>query len=150
MRSQGYLDSKQMAGAFQLLRSKTSSGREWLTEYLMGGRAPMSDLMAWNADATRMPVRMHSEYLRKLFLDNDLAEGRFRVEGRPIAISDIRAPIFAVGPSATTLRPGAPCSRFTSSPIPIYFRTSSTSSTLTSFSSRPGSSAVIAISSSCS
>ena len=53
--------------------------------------------MAWNADATRMPYRMHSEYLRKLFLDNDLAEGRFEAGGRPIALEDLRAPIFAVG-----------------------------------------------------
>src|SRR4051794_25377972 len=44
-----------------------------------------------------MPYRMHVEYLRQLFLDNDLADGRFRVEGRPIALTDIRAPIFAVG-----------------------------------------------------
>jgi polyhydroxyalkanoate synthase len=53
--------------------------------------------MAWNADTTRMPYRMHSEYLRQLFLNNDLAEGRFRVGGRPIALTDLRAPIFAVG-----------------------------------------------------
>src|SRR3954469_14866158 len=44
-----------------------------------------------------MPPRMHSEYLRELFLNNDLAESRFKVEGRPIALTDIRAPIFAVG-----------------------------------------------------
>jgi polyhydroxyalkanoate synthase len=57
----------------------------------------MIDLMAWNADATRMPYRMHSEYLRSLFLDNDLAEGRFLVDGRPVSLTDIRVPVFAVG-----------------------------------------------------
>ncbi len=44
-----------------------------------------------------MPYRMHSEYLRRLFLDNDLAEGRLQAAGKPIALTDIRAPVFAVG-----------------------------------------------------
>ena len=97
MRSQGYLDTRQMAGAFQLLRSNDLIWSRLVRHYLMGERTPLNDLMAWNADATRMPYRMHAEYLRQLFLDNDLAEGRFQVDGRPIAISDIRVPIFAVG-----------------------------------------------------
>ncbi|HSP25679.1 MAG TPA: alpha/beta fold hydrolase [Saliniramus sp.] len=94
---QGYLDSKQMAGAFQLLRSNDLVWSRMVRSYLMGERTEAIDLMAWNADATRMPYRMHTEYLRSLFLGNDLAEGRYRVEDRPVALTDIRAPIFAVG-----------------------------------------------------
>lgn len=96
MWEQGYLDSRQMAGAFQLLRSNDLIWSRMVRQYLMGELPPMTDLMAWNADATRLPHRMHSEYLRRLFLDNDLAEGRYRVDGRPVALSDIRVPLFAV------------------------------------------------------
>jgi len=97
MWEQGFLDTRQMAGAFQLLRSNDLIWSRMVHDYLMGERAAMNDLMAWNADATRMPYRMHSEYLRRLFLDNDLAEGRFRAGGRHVALTDIRAPIFSVG-----------------------------------------------------
>ncbi|WP_296201183.1 alpha/beta fold hydrolase [uncultured Hyphomicrobium sp.] len=97
MWEQGFLDTKQMAGAFQLLRSNDLIWSRMIHDYLMGERAPMNDLMAWNADATRMPYRMHSEYLRRMFLENDLAEGRYRVGDKPVALTDIRVPIFAVG-----------------------------------------------------
>ncbi|HVY14098.1 MAG TPA: alpha/beta fold hydrolase [Rhodopila sp.] len=96
MWEQGYLDTRQMSGAFQLLRSNDLIWSQGVRQYLKGERVPMTDLMAWNADATRMPYRMHSEYLRRLFIANELAEGQYEVEGHPIALSDIRAPIFMV------------------------------------------------------
>jgi polyhydroxyalkanoate synthase len=97
MWERGYLDSSQMSGAFQLLRSNDLIWSRVVHDYLMGERSIPIDIMAWNADSTRMPYRMHSEYLRSLFLDNDLAEGRFKVDGRPITAHDIRVPIFALG-----------------------------------------------------
>lgn len=105
MWEQGFLDTKQMAGAFQLLRSNDLIWSRVIHDYLMGERRPMNDLMAWNADATRMPFAMHSEYLRKLFQSNDLSEGRYAVDGRPISISDIRAPIFSVATSKDHVAP---------------------------------------------
>ena len=97
MWEKGYLEGKQMSGAFQLLRSNDLVWSRIIHDYLMGKRHDMNDLMAWNADATRMPYKMHTDYLRQLFLNNQLAEGLYLVDQRPITISDIRVPVFAVG-----------------------------------------------------
>ncbi|WP_066516555.1 PHA/PHB synthase family protein [Sphingobium cloacae] len=97
MWSRGYLDSSQMGGAFQILRSNDLIWSRILATYLLGEREPMSDLMAWNADGTRMPFAMHSQYLRQLFLDDDLAEGHFKVANRTVTLSALRQPLFVVG-----------------------------------------------------
>ena len=102
---EGTLDQRRMAGAFQMLRSRDLIWSRMVREYLLGERAPMTDLMAWNADSTRMPFRMQSEYLRQLYLDNDLVEGRFCVAGRPVHLEDIRVPVFAVGTETDHVAP---------------------------------------------
>jgi polyhydroxyalkanoate synthase len=96
MWQRGLLEARQMAGAFHLLRSNDLIWSRLVRDYLLGGRTPMSDLMAWNADATHMPYRMHSEYLRRLFLNNDLASGRYVVDGMPVGLSNIDVPMFVV------------------------------------------------------
>lgn len=96
MWEQGYLDTKQMAGSFQMLRSYDLIWSKMVQDYMHGTQRGMIALLAWNADATRMPYKMHSEYLEKLFLNNDLAEGRFTVEGTHIVAENIHVPAFVV------------------------------------------------------
>ena len=102
---QGYLDGKQMAGTFALLNSRDLVWSRREREYLLGQRQQVNDLAAWNVDITRMPYRQHSEYLRSLYLKNDLAEGRYRVDDKPVALSDIRIPVFTLGTQRDTVSP---------------------------------------------
>ncbi len=96
-RRQGYLSGKQMAGSFQFLHSRELVWTRRMREYLMGEREQPNDLMAWNADTTRMPARMHHEYLTSLYLHNALAANRYLVEGRSVALGDIEQPVFVLG-----------------------------------------------------
>ncbi|HMA07402.1 MAG TPA: alpha/beta fold hydrolase, partial [Ramlibacter sp.] len=96
MADRGYLDGRQMAGAFQLINSKDLVWSKLVHEYLMGAQTPMTAMRAWNADATRLPARMHSEYLRRLYLNNDLAEGRYPTETGLVSLADIQVPLFVV------------------------------------------------------
>ncbi|HUD87812.1 MAG TPA: poly-beta-hydroxybutyrate polymerase, partial [Xanthobacteraceae bacterium] len=105
MQAQGYLDSTQMGGAFQMLRSNDLVWSHAIRDYLLGEHDTPNDLMVWNADGTRLPARMHIEYLKGLFLDNDLAEGRFQVIGRPLALGDIKLSMFVVGTERDHIAP---------------------------------------------
>ena len=80
----GVLKSEQMGAAFSMLRSRDLLWTPAVNNYIRGKRDEPNDLMAWNADGTRMPCRMHAEYLRQLYLNNALASGEFLAEGRRV------------------------------------------------------------------
>jgi polyhydroxyalkanoate synthase len=122
MLKEGVLDSSKMGGAFAMLRANDLLWQPAVNAYLKGERAGMIDLMAWNADGTRMPARMHTEYLYGLYLNNDLSHDRFTVEGEAVHLSDIRVPMFVVGTETDHVAPWksvykvdryAQCSEFT-------------------------------------
>ena len=105
MWQRGYLDGAEMAGAFKLLRANDLIWTRFVRQYLLGEREVGTDLTAWNADSTRLPHRMHAEYLQRLFVRNELAQGHYLVDRRPVVLSDIRVPIFAVGTETDHIAP---------------------------------------------
>ena len=104
-RGKGYLSGKEMAGSFEFLHSRDLFWTRRMREYLMGEREQRNDLMAWNADTTRLPARMHHEYLTSLYLHNTLANSAYRVEDRVVSLADIRVPVFMVGTQRDHISP---------------------------------------------
>lgn len=97
MAHKGYLSGKQMAGAFQFLNARDLIWSRSTHRYLLGEDDIGMDMMSWNADVTRLPERMHNEYLSSLFLHDALAQGHYRFEGEGLALMDIKAPMLVVG-----------------------------------------------------
>jgi len=105
MWSQGFLDRPQMSGAFAAIRSEDLIWSRAVRRYWLGEPDLPTDMTVWVNDTTRMPARMHSEYLRGIFMENRITAGRFAVEGRVIALKDIAAPMFVVGTESDHIAP---------------------------------------------
>lgn len=105
MWQQGYLDRPQMARTFSTIRAEDLIWSRAVRRYWLGRQDLPTDMEVWLSDTTRMPARMHSQYLRALFLENRLTAGRFAVEGRVIALRDISAPAFVVATRSDHIAP---------------------------------------------
>jgi polyhydroxyalkanoate synthase len=81
MLKKGFLDSTTMARTFSALRPNDLIFQYVVNNWLLGNKPPSFDLLAWNEDSTRMPARMHSEYLRSCYLRNEFARGEFEIDG---------------------------------------------------------------------
>jgi polyhydroxyalkanoate synthase len=98
IRRRGYMKAEELAGPFNLMRGNDLLWRYVVSNWLMGKQPPAFDILAWNADATRLPAAMHAEYLRTCYLRNLLVQpGAFMIDGTPVDLSRIETPLYVVG-----------------------------------------------------
>jgi polyhydroxyalkanoate synthase len=93
---EGVLEGRSMAGTFDILRANDLIFNYVVSNWLMGQDPPAFDILAWNADSTRMPAAMHAFYLRNFYLQNKLAAGQLEIEGTVIDLSAIKSPTYVV------------------------------------------------------
>lgn len=97
MQEDGYLDGSSMATAFNMLRSNDLIWPFFINNYLMGKKPKAFDLLYWNSDSTRLPAAMHSFYLRKMYLENRLAQPEgLSLNGVPINLADVDTPVYFI------------------------------------------------------
>ena len=95
MSRRGFLEGSEMAATFNMLRANDLIWSFVVNNYLLGNDPFPFDLLYWNADSTRMPARMHSFYLRKMYQENELAvPGGITLRGEPIDLRRIKIPAY--------------------------------------------------------
>jgi polyhydroxyalkanoate synthase len=97
MNERGYLEGSEMASTFNMLRSNDLVWSFVINNYLMGKDPFPFDLLYWNSDSTRMPARMHSFYLRNMYLKNQLGvPGAVTLAGVPVDLSKVEVPAYFI------------------------------------------------------
>jgi len=95
MKSKGYLDGRIMASVFNALRANDLIWSSFVNNYLKGDKPKPFDLLYWNADSTNIPEKVHSFYLRNMYLNNDLSKpGKIKMADMPLDLSKITLPCY--------------------------------------------------------
>jgi polyhydroxyalkanoate synthase len=92
--SGGVLPGRVMSDTFNALRANDLVWSFFVNNYLLGKEPKPFDLLFWNSDQTRMPKRLHLDYLRRFYRDNALAKGDFALDGVTLDLKKVKAPIF--------------------------------------------------------
>jgi len=93
----GVMEGSAMAATFDALRANDLIFNYVVSNWLLGQSPPAFDILAWNADSTRLPAAMHSFYLRSLYMHNRLARGDLELAGTPLSLAGVRSDTYIVG-----------------------------------------------------
>jgi polyhydroxyalkanoate synthase len=109
--ARGVLDGRDMARVFAWMRPNDLVWSYWVNNYVLGNPPPAFDILHWNADTTRLPARLHADFM-DMYMDNPLpAPGRLVLRGTPIDLGTVRSDCYFVGGLTDHITPWQACYR---------------------------------------
>lgn len=109
----GYLDGRALAEVFAWLRPGDLIWNYWVTNYLLGQKPPSFDILFWNADTTRMPARLHADFVDFGLQNKIVRPGELSILGSPVDLSQLKVDTYLVAGSADHITPWQNCYRST-------------------------------------
>ncbi|MCW0214503.1 MAG: alpha/beta fold hydrolase, partial [Pseudonocardia sp.] len=107
MKRDGYLPAESMKTTFDMLRSTDLMWNYVVNDWLLGEAPAPFDMLSWNADSTRMPAAMQTEYLRTCYVENRFAEGKLELAGERLDVADVRQDAYVISAEADHIAPWA-------------------------------------------
>jgi polyhydroxyalkanoate synthase len=101
----GVLDGQDMAKMFAWMRPNDLIWNYWVNNYLMGNQPPAFDILYWNADTTRLPARLHGDFLDLIFTNPFVNAGKMVIHGTPIDMSKVKADTYVIGGTTDHITP---------------------------------------------
>ena len=105
MNKVGYFDGKNMAAAFNFLRPGDLYWNYVVNNYLLGNQPAAFDMLYWNSDSTRLPAKLHSDYLRSMYLHNKVVKKEYKFKDFFLDLSKIKTPMFHVATTEDHIAP---------------------------------------------
>ena len=109
----GVIDGWQIANMFAWLRPNDLVWNYWVNNYLLGQDPPAFDILAWNADSTRLSSRFHHQLLDMVAGNQLVHPGAMQVLGTPVDLSRISCDTYVAAGRTDHITPWPTCYRST-------------------------------------
>ena len=104
-KARGVLDGQDMAKMFAWMRPNDLIWNYWVNNYLLGNQPPAFDVLYWNADTTRLPARLHSDFLDLIFTNPFVEGSKMSIDGTPIDMKKIKLPTYVIAGTTDHITP---------------------------------------------
>ena len=107
--AKGVLDGSELARMFAWMRPNDLIWNYWVNNYLMGKQPPAFDVLYWNADTTRLPARLHHDYLDLIFTNPFINHGKLSLSGTPIDMRKVKHDTYVIAGTTDHITPWKAC-----------------------------------------